>query len=83
MSVLEQYSDCSGLTVITGSSLIKETLSETNISVVYDADYEFDYLPYNFTYTSLLRLRSEELDIETFGILDKDIFEERLSSYCQ
>jgi hypothetical protein len=69
--------------VITGSSLIKETLSDTDITMVYDADYEFDYLPYNFTYTSLLRLRSEKLKIETFGVLDKDLFEERLSSYCQ
>ncbi|QNR23459.1 hypothetical protein [Croceimicrobium hydrocarbonivorans] len=82
-ATLMRYSSCSNLVVITGDRMVKEDLEGKAVSVLFDEAFDFDYLPYNFTYTSIVKIEGEKLELESFGVLDGDRFERQVSHYCE
>lgn len=60
-------SACENLLVITGDPLAYKEIKTAGLRVYLDESFGFDYLPYNFTYTSVVKIVREELEIETYG----------------
>jgi hypothetical protein len=81
-ATLNQIEHCPNLVVITGDEMVQQQL-EGKATVLFDASYEFDYLPYNFSNTSLIRIQGDSLAIETFGIFGAHGFAETVAAFCK
>ena len=79
---LRSIKQCENVLIITGDPELQKDL-RNSFSVLLDEDYDFDYLPYNFYDSTILRIEDNAVKLEVFGLKEVNDFKMALRQLCE